>query len=106
MLKIKDDVPIEILKDRFGFKFKYNENTGEIAEIYKITAKGLTNYGLHFEKKNIRKNIINIKTFFHKQQYFYIDDNILWCNKNFYAYDFDFETLYDLIKADLVEKVD
>lgn len=110
MLKIKDDLPLEILKDRFGFVPLYDEYTGEIREFYKITRKGLERYGLHFIKQKTKLNIIRIATLFSpkerfKREGFYIDENILWCHKNYNAYEFDFDTLYDLIKADLVEKV-
>lgn len=101
MLKIKDDVDIEKLRE-FGFKFKYDEETGEITTAFKTSGRFFKNKGLHFLKK---KTCIGI-SLWKRYNGWIIDDNILWMNSNYRAYDFDFDTLYDLIKAGLVEKVE
>ena len=102
MLKIKDNVQLETLKDSFGFDFKYDRNTGEIEEIYKQTRWDLARYGLRFKK--IKRNIISM-FFSRRYDCWVVDTNILWFNSNYKVYEFDFDTLYNLIKADLVEKV-
>ena len=92
MLKIKDDVDLKELK-KFGFKPKYDEDTG------KINA---------YEKRNKEKEYIGlmvkeIETIKSKIRVFRRTDKEWRINP--YNDLFDVDTLYDLIKADLVEKV-
>lgn len=100
MLKIKDDVPIEEL-EKFGFAFIYDQFTGEKTDAFKSSGKTFEIFGLHFFKK---QKIIEIP-FYKKSNRWIIDDNILWGLSRYHTYDFDFDTLYDLIKAGFVEKV-
>lgn len=100
MLKIKNDVPIEEL-EKFGFSFIYDKFTGEKIDAFKISGKTFKILGLHFFKK---QKIIDIP-FLGKSNKWIIDDNILWGYSRYETYDFDFDTLYDLIQAGLVEKV-
>lgn len=103
MLKIKDNVDLKEL-EKFGFKFLYSETTGEIKDIFKVKQEGLTKYSLHFLKNKHKKKIIKVE-FNYRENCWYIDETILWCYSRYNSYDFDFDTLYDLIKANLVEKV-
>ena len=98
MLKIKDDVDLKKL-EKFGFKPKYSEDTGEIYEYYRINGdkKGTTiKYNDNFNKKYKYRNFWEV---------------FIW-NREFtnHGYveltDYDYEILYDLIKAGLVEKVE
>lgn len=78
MLKIKDNVDLSILK-KYGFK----------------------KYTYYMEKKLEDENYLYISLkndFFHKNRElsFYLDEYKAFAN--------DLDTLYDLIKADLVEK--
>ena len=81
MLKIKDNVDLKEL-EKYGFKLKYNENNGK-PFIYEKVFLGWN-----------RKSDITI----------YVEDKKINCyieeEKEI------IETLYDLIKADLVEKVE
>ena len=85
MLKIKDDIDLKQL-EKFGFKPKYDEDTGKIKRYEK---EKITIHGIRFIDI-IKKNsgwIVGI------------NNNEMRINV------FDFSTLYDLIKADLVEKL-
>ncbi len=91
MLKIKDYVDMEKLKD-FGFKPKYDENTGKI---------------IAYEKKNIEKLYMGLMIVSVEVKSFI---RIFKGNKNQWKINpyndkFDIDTLYDLIQAGLVEKV-
>ncbi len=103
MLKIKDDVDLKEL-EKFGFKPKYDEDTGEITRyvckknIYKFT-NGMKEKTTELETIEI-KHIETIKDYgdFFKQK-----EISYWEIKQL-----EFDTtdiIYDLIKADLVEKV-
>lgn len=82
MLKIKENISLEKLEE-FGFKPKYIGNTGEI---------------IHYEKENFKNGyrLITITRDYKKMKKF-------WKIDEFNEY-LDFDTLYDLIKAGLVEK--
>ena len=97
MLKIKDDVNMEDLK-KFGFKPRYNSDTGELEEMYRIRGdrEGTTiKYEDNFNGKYKHRD------FFH----------ILNRDRSIYRHGYvkltseDYEILYDLIQAGLVEKV-
>ena len=79
MLKIKDNIDLKEL-EKYGFKPRYNVDTGEIVEYY-----------INFE--NCIQSI-NIYTYSRSIYADYV--------KAYKVYD----VLYDLIKADLVEKVE
>lgn len=91
MLKIKDYVDIEKLKD-FGFKPKYDVDTGEI---------------IAYEKKNTEKSYIGL-TIVSVEVKSFIRISKGYKNQwkiNPYNDKFDIDMLYDLIQAGLVEKV-
>lgn len=80
MLKIKDNIPLKEL-EKYGFKLKYNENNGKPSSYEKV-----------FIGWNRRSDIT-----------IYIEDREINC---YIEEEMELiETLYDLIKADLVEKV-
>lgn len=92
MLKIKDDVnPKEL--EKFGFKPKFDENTGKVCAYQKKC------------EKNVGGLLITISetTSFIRIFKFLKGENIEW-RINQYSDYFDVDTLYDLIQAGLVEK--
>ena len=91
MLKIRDDVDLEEL-EKFGFKPKYDEDTGEIVAYQKIV-KEKQYIGLNITLEHIKAKFRIFK--FGANQW----------RINPYKELFDIDTLYDLIKANLVEKV-
>ena len=103
MLKIKDDVDLKDL-EKFGFKPKYDEDTGEITryvckkDIYKFT-NGMQEKTTELETIEIKRveTIKDYGDFFKQKEISYWEIRQL-----------EFDTtdiIYDLIKADLVEKV-
>ena len=92
MLKIRDDVDLKEL-EKFGFKPKYDVNTGEI-EAYEKQQSKHEWLGLSVRVTDmIRTFRIFKKT---KKEW----------RINPYNQYFDVDLLFDLIQADLVEKVD
>lgn len=80
MLKIKDNIDLKEL-EKFGFKAKYNVDTGEIEKmIFTYYPDGI--------------DIVKV----------FACDREIHCG--LLVVDEKYEKLYDLIKADLVEKVD
>ena len=116
MLKIKDDVDLQIFIDKYDFKAEYDKDTGELKELYRING-----YYLGEWEKRRRKSATITK----KENFSYWDKHrdfkeywfIKPISRFFKAYKAsancrvlsldidDYEILYDLIKADLVEKV-
>lgn len=92
MLKIKDDVSLKKLKG-YGFKPKYDENTGEIISYEKVNKK-VEYMGLRVKLEEIKSKIRIFKRI--KKGWLI----------NPYNERFDIDTLYDLIQANLVEKVE
>lgn len=91
MLKIKDDVNIEELK-KFGFKPKYDEDTGEVIAYQKINKE--TEYdGLIVNIEKIKSEIRIFKR-----------AKVGWLINKYREYA-DLDTLYELIQAGLVEKI-
>jgi len=85
-LRIKDSVDLKEL-EKFGFKHKYDEDTGEIKAYEKVLKE--TEYRgllITFERTKSR-----IRIFKDKQKIIY--------KINPYNYLFDVDTLYDLIQA-------
>ena len=78
MLKIKDNLD---LKELEKFDFKYNDNTGKY---------------MFYERNLLGKTYIVINSWNRKIIYIQSEENDTICLKK----------IYDLIKADLVEKVD
>lgn len=92
MLKIKDNVDLKEL-EKFGFKPKYNEDTGKIIAYQKVNKEA--------EYEGLIVNIERIKS---KIRIFKRTKQCWIINK--YNEYFDIDTLYDLIQAGLVEKVE
>ena len=90
MLKIRDDVDLKEL-EKFGFKPKYDENTGKIRAYEKIK-KEQEYIGL----------CVTIETIKNRIRIFRKNDKE-WRINPFIDY-FDVDTLYDLIEAGLVVK--
>lgn len=89
MLKIKDDVNLKEL-EKFGFKPKYDEDTGEIEAYVEENTK------ITFKRLCInRKNVKSILRIYKKSEKWSISADSDY---------FDIDTLYDLITAGLVEK--
>ena len=97
MLKIKDNVDLKEL-EKYGFKILYDENTGQPKELFKQY------YGWFYERRtkiSFKKGFVLDLSFPKKK---------IWLS-NFYKYDTNDlhlwqDTLYDLIKDGLVEKVE
>lgn len=88
MLKIKDNVDLKEL-EKFGFRAKYDEDTGKI-------------YKYHYEY-----NYFGQSNEYSVEIDIYLKDKILECYISGYkAEEHLINLLYDIIKADLVEKVD
>lgn len=110
MLKIRDDVDLKEL-EKYGFDFLYDEYTGNIKDIFKITYPNLI---LHiFPKKKKHKKIISFfKRNISNSRYscepecWYVDENILWGYGRYKYYKYDVDTLYELFEAGIIEKVD
>ncbi len=85
MLKIKDDVDLKELK-KFGFKPKYDEDTGELQR-YAFKSRMM----IYVEDRKIQP--FRQYNSYHEMDLEYYDSAFVE------------EALYDLIKADLVEKV-
>ena len=90
MLKIRDDVDLKEL-EKFGFKPKYDENTGKIRAYEKIK-KEKEYIGLCVAIEKIENRI---RIFRKNDKEWRINPLIDY---------FDVDTLYDLIKANLVVK--
>ena len=95
MLKIKNDVDLKEL-EKFGFKPKYDEDTGEI-KAFEKTKKKKEYMGLMVTIERTRSKIRIYKAF--KKH------DAEWRMNPYNDY-FDIDTLYDLIQAGLVEKVE
>lgn len=83
MLKIKDNIELKEL-EKFGFKSKYNEDTGKIKS-----------YSYNNERIEVRNRLIP----FHRE---YNEYSVI--NKEYYDSNI-VDILYDLIQEGLVEKV-
>ena len=90
MLKIKDNVDLKEL-EKFGFKPKYDEDTGKIKAYEKIK-----------KEEEYMGLSVTIETTKSKIRIFRRTDKE-WRINPYNEY-FDVDTLYDLIKADFVEK--
>ena len=95
MLKLKDNVDLKEL-EKFGFKAKYDENTGNICAYEKKILKN--EYERLFITLQETKSRIRIYRRYTKKMTIWVIQKYNDC--------FDIDTLYDLIQAGLVEKVD
>lgn len=91
MLKIRDNVDLKKL-EKFGFKPKYDEDTGKIKAYEKVKKEE------EYIALGVTRTIIKGKIRIFRRT------DIEWRINPYNEY-FDVDTLYDLIKADLVEKV-
>ena len=92
MLKIKDNVDLKEL-EKFGLKPKYNEDTGKIKMFVSFRHQGI-----------LHQTLFQTIFYEYKKGIYILDD---MCTKDSPRnYRVDTELLYDLIKADLVEKVE
>lgn len=94
MLKIKDNVDLKKL-EKFGFKAKYDEDTGKVNAYQKKLEKDIGGLLISITET---KSLIKI---FRAPN----EKNTEWRINHYNDY-FDVDTLYDLIQAGLVEKVD
>ncbi len=98
MLKIKDNVDLKVL-EKYGAVFYYDRYDGKINEIWFVDNKYENTTWwckLRFKKEKIIEGIL------FKRKYFVFELESV-DKTNFYN---KVDLLYDLIKADLVEKVD
>ena len=93
MLKIKDDVDLKEL-EKFGFKPKYNEDTGEVCAYQKKCEKDVGGLLIAITETT---SLIRIYRAFTRGK-------AEWRINKYNDY-FDIDTLYDLIQTGLVEKV-
>lgn len=92
MLKIREDFNIKEL-EKYGFKPRYDEYTGEVVVYEKICEEN-EYLGLTVVLKQIKSRIRIFKKY---------ENEKIWIINNRKDY-FDLDTLYDLIKADIVVK--
>lgn len=92
MLKIKDNVDLKELEN-YGFKAKYDENTGRICAYQKKCEKDLGGLLMTITETT---SLIRIYKDFKGR-------NEVWRIYRYNDY-FDVDTLYDLIQAGLIEK--
>lgn len=104
MLKIRDDVDLKEL-EKFGFKPKYDEDTGDLKEYFYTNNK---ESGINIKKKDkqTKKKFLSIRYTFKKDKRGVplVRENKIWLVDNYNYYYTDFDILYDLIKANLVVK--
>ena len=94
MLKIKNNVDLKEL-ERFGFKAKYDEDSGKVCAYQKKCEKDVGGLLITITETT---SLIRIYRAF-------IGKNIEWRINKYNDY-FDIDTLYDLIQAGLVVKCD
>lgn len=94
MLRIKSNVDLKKLEE-FGFKAKYDEDTGKVCAYQKKCEKDVGGLLISITETT---SIIRIYRFFKRK-------SIEWRINKYNDY-FDIDTLYDLIQAGLVEKVE
>ena len=112
MLKIKDSVDLKEL-EKFGFKPKYSEENGQLIEYFFVNNKETSIsmfLGIQIVKKNVglKERKLRIRKTF-KRDYRgvpLVKKGKIWAIDNFNYQYTDFDILYDLIQAGLVEKVE
>lgn len=115
MLKIRDDVDLQIFIDKYGFKAEYDKDTGEFIELYRIQGFYLGERTRRRKSATITKEQNHDNVWKHHgdfKNYWYINP-FTRIFTNYKAYgnchilsldEDDYELLYDLIKANLVVK--
>ena len=117
MLKIKDDVDLDIFIKEYGFKPEYDKETGKLIELYRIQGFYLGERTRRRKSTTITKeqNENNLWKYHGDFKNYWLIEPITRIFRNYKAYanckllnldEDDYEILYDLIKADLVEKVE
>ena len=101
MLKIKDNVRLAVLVNDFGFKPKYDEDTGEIVALV-IDVKSNIDEDLVITRKKSKVRLFRI--YKQKLRRRNKPNNEIWIISKYHSY-FSIDVLYDLIQAGLVEKV-
>lgn len=108
MLKIKDDVDLKEL-EKFEFKPKYDEDTGELHEYFSINREetacnGFLGIGV---KEKIETKKLKLRHTFKRDKFGIprVKEGKVWIVDNYRYYCTDLDKLYDLIQAGLVEKV-
>ena len=109
MAKITNLIGREIL-EKFGFKPKYNEETGELIEYFFVDIKetGIKDFlGIFIVKKDYEKTKLRIRKIFKKDYRGVplIKEKKVWTFDNYKYSCTALDKLYDLIQAGLVEKM-
>lgn len=116
MLKIKDNVDLNIFVEKYGFKPEYDKETGELIELYRINGFYLgertrrrksTTITKQQNEDNLWKYRGDFKNYWYIKPFARLFSNYkAYANCNLLRLDEDdYELLYDLIKAGLIEKV-
>lgn len=115
MLKIRDDVDLQIFIDKYAFKAEYDKDTGKLIELYRIQGFYLGERTRRRKSATITKEQNNDNVWKHHgyfKNYWYINPfTRIFTNYKAYGNSYilsldqdDYELLYDLIKADLIVK--
>ena len=112
MLKIKDGVDLKEL-EKFGFKPKYSEENGKLTEYFFVNNKETSIsmfLGISIIRKNVKNNEkkLRIRKIFKRDNKGFpiVNEAKIWVIDNYNYQCTDFDKLYDLIQAGLVEKVE
>ena len=105
MLKIRDEIDLKEL-EKFGFKTKYDEDTGELKTNKKTILKDNENKMLVLKVEcleywKVEDDFFNDRKRNPFYRFMYVDGDLNFENGKMFM-----DLLYDLIKADLVEKVE
>ena len=98
MLKLKDSVRLATLVNNFGFKPKFDEDTGEIVALV-FDVNNHINEDLVITRKKSKTRLFRI----FRQKYSPNKD--IWVISKYQSY-FNIDILYELIKADLIERIE
>ena len=112
MLKIRDNVNLKDL-EKFGFKPKYSEKNGELIEYFFVNNKETSIsmfLGIQIVKKDVglkkKRKLRILKTFRRDHRGVpLVKEGKIWIIDNYNYHYTDFDILYDLIQAGLLEKV-
>lgn len=111
MLKIRDDLDLKEL-EKFGFRPKYDEDTGELKGYFYVNNKEMgllpmrCGIDIKKEEKPIKKKFLSIRYTLKrdKRGVPLVKKNKIWLVDNYNYQYTDFDILYDLIKANLIVK--
>lgn len=111
MLKIRDDLDLKEL-EKFGFRPKYDEDTGELKGYFYVNNKEMgllpmrCGIDIKKEEKPIKKKFLSIRYTFKRDKRGVppVKKNKIWLVDNYNYQYTDFDILYDLIKANLIVK--